>query len=112
MSSEDSDTVSEALLIIRKMCNYCSPHYILSDQSSIEAKSIKNVFRGITAGEQECQIILCIVHVMRTWMQKIYEKETRNVIIAAMHKRTNIGCESLVQDAIDRCSCSHYTKIY
>jgi len=41
---------------------------------------------------------------MRTWMQKIYEKKTRDVMIAAMHKRTKIGCESLVRDAINCCS--------
>ena len=103
VSNEDADTVAEALIIIRnKYCNW-SPRYILSDQSSIEAKSIKKAFPGITAGEQECQILLCVVHVMRTWMQKIYEKKTRDVMVAAMHKRTRIGCESLIQDAINCC---------
>lgn len=104
ISSEDSDTVSKALLIIRNKCNGWSPRYMLSDQSSVEAKSIKKVFPGITVSEQECQIILCTVHVMRIWMQKIYEKGIRDIIIAAMHKRTKIGCEGLVQDAIDHCS--------
>ncbi|RHZ47085.1 hypothetical protein Glove_593g46 [Diversispora epigaea] len=49
-------------------------------------------------------MLLCVVHVMRTWMQRICEKKTRNVMIAAMHKRTKIGCEGLVQDAINNCS--------
>ncbi|POG67678.1 hypothetical protein GLOIN_2v1481403 [Rhizophagus irregularis DAOM 181602=DAOM 197198] len=71
---------------------------------NIEAKSIKKTFHGIDAGEQECQVILCIVHVMRTWMQKINEKKTRDTMIEAMHKRTKIGCENLVQDAINHCS--------
>lgn len=79
------------------------PRYVLSDQSSIEAKSIKRTFPGIIAGEQECQILLCVVHVMRLWMQKIHDKNTRDIMIAAMHKRTKIGCENLVQDAINRC---------
>lgn len=106
VSSEDADTVAEALIIIRnKYCSW-SPRYILSDQSNIEAKSIKKAFPGITAGEQECQILLCVVHVMRTWIQKIHEKKIRDIMIAAMHKKTKIGCESFVQDAINRCSVS------
>jgi hypothetical protein len=104
VSSEDGDTVAEALTIIRN--KYCcwSPRYILSDHSNIEARSIKKTFPGITAGEQECQVLLCVVHVMRTWMQKIHEKKTCETMIAAMHKRTKIGCDSLIQDAINHCS--------
>ena len=37
-------------------------------------------------------------------MTKIYEKKTRDVMNAAMHKRTKIGCEKLVQDAINDCA--------
>ncbi|PKY48699.1 hypothetical protein RhiirA4_464361 [Rhizophagus irregularis] len=99
--NEDADTVAEALIIIRnKYCRW-SPRYILSDHSNIEAKSIAKSFPGIAAGEQECQVLLCVVHVMRTWMQRIHEKKTRDIMIAAMHKRTKVGCESLVQDAIN-----------
>ena len=103
VSNEDGDTVAEALMIIRNKCHW-SPRYVLVDHSSIEAKSIKKTFPGIMAGEQECQILLCVVHVMRTWMQRIYEKATRDLMIAAMHKRTKIGCKSLVQNAINQCS--------
>ena len=105
VSSEDSDTVAEALKIIRRKysCHW-SPRYILSDQSSIEIKSIKEAFPGINAGEQECEVILCTVHIMRTWMTKIYEKKTRDVMVAAMYKRTKIGCEQLVQDAVENCT--------
>jgi len=86
---------------------------MLSDQSSIEAKSIKKTFTGMAAGEQECQVLLCVVHIMRTWMQKIHEKKTRDTMIAVMHKRTKIGCESLIQDAINHCpvpSIQNYIK--
>ncbi|PKC57479.1 hypothetical protein RhiirA1_472440 [Rhizophagus irregularis] len=84
VSNESCETVSQALKIIRD--NYChwSPRYILSDQSSIEAKSIKKAFPGINGGEQECEVILCVVHIMRT----------------------KIGCEKLIQEAIDNCAVS------
>jgi len=38
-------------------------------------------------------------------MTRIYDKKTRDVMIAAMHKRTKIGCEQLVQN-------SRYSKLY
>src|SRR5438132_1583096 len=49
VSKEDSDTIAEALKIIRTKCCRWTPRYAL---------------------------ILCVVHVMRTWMSKIYDKKT------------------------------------
>ncbi|PKY56610.1 hypothetical protein RhiirA4_477030 [Rhizophagus irregularis] len=66
----------------------------------------KKAFPGINGGEQECEVILCVVHIMRLWMSKIYDKKTQDVIVAAMHKRTKIGCEKLIQEAIDNCAIS------
>ena len=65
VSNEDCDTVSEALKIIHNYCHWI-PRYILSDQSSIEAKGIKKAFLSINTSEQKCEVILCIVHVIRT----------------------------------------------
>ena len=48
-------------------------------------------------------------------MTKIYEKKTRDIMNAAMHKRTRIGCENLVQDAINNCTIptiKNYIKRY
>jgi hypothetical protein len=106
MSSESCETISQALKIIRDSYCHWSPQYVLSDLSSIKAKSIKKVFPGINNGEQECEVILCVVHIMRLWMSKIYDKKTRDVMVAAMHKRTKIGCKKLVQKAIDNCTVS------
>ena len=83
------------------------------DQSATEANSIKQVFPGLHGGEQECDIILCTVHVMRTWMAKIYDTKARETMILAMHKKTKIGCEQLIQEAIRLCSVPaicHYIK--
>ncbi|PKC52990.1 hypothetical protein RhiirA1_480252 [Rhizophagus irregularis] len=76
INNENANTVAEALTIIRNKYCYWSSRYILADHSNIEAKSIKKTFSGIDAGEQECQVLLCVVHVMRMWMQKINEKKT------------------------------------
>ena len=61
------------------------------------------VFPGLINGEQECDIFFCTVHVMRTWMSKIYDKKTQQKMVHAMHKRTRIGCEDLVRQAINEC---------
>ena len=76
VSNEDADTVAQALTIIRNMCCRWSPRYVLSNHSNIEPKSIKKIFSSISAGEQECEILLCVVHVIRTWIQKIHEKNS------------------------------------
>ena len=103
VSNEDSDTIMQSLKIVRQFAHHWSPRYFLSDQSNIESNSIKMAFPGLKNGEQECDIFFCTVHVMRTWMSKIYDKKTRQKMIEAMHKRTKIGCGDLVQQAINEC---------
>jgi hypothetical protein len=103
VTREDSDTVAAALKIVRQFERRWTPRYVLMDQSSIEAKGIMTVFPGLLAGEQECNVILCTVHVMRLWMKRIYHVKTREKMTLAMHKRTRIGCEELIQQAINTC---------
>ncbi|GES99088.1 hypothetical protein GLOIN_2v1777773 [Rhizophagus clarus] len=103
VSNKDCDTVSKALKIIRKFGNRWKPRYFLADQSHVEANSIKIAFPGLKYGEQECDVIFCTVHVMRTWMSKIYDSKTWQKMIQAMHKITKVGCESIIQQAIDEC---------
>lgn len=103
-SNENCDTVSEALKIIQNsFCHWIS-RYIFLDQSRIEAKGIRNAFFRISTSEQECEIILCIVHMMRTWMTKIYKKKTHGIMNAMMHKRTKVDCKNLIQEAISNCA--------
>jgi hypothetical protein len=47
---------------------------------------------------------------MRTWITNIYDKKTREKMVLAMHKRTSIGCEELLREAIDSCPVSTITK--
>jgi len=110
VSNEDSATVSTGLKLIRRMASRWQPRYMLCDQSSIEANGISVAFPGIRAGEQDCDVILCTVHTMRTWMKKIYHPPTRAKMILAMHKRTQIGCDMLIQEAIDTCSVEAVTQ--
>ncbi|RHZ75009.1 hypothetical protein Glove_218g18 [Diversispora epigaea] len=63
-----------------KTNNFWKFRYFLTDQSSIEAKSIVMAFPGLQKGEQEC------------------------TMIQVMHKQTKIGCEMLVQESINDCT--------
>ena len=110
VSNEDSETIAQALRIVRNQCPRWTPRYFLLDQSSTEANSIRQVFPGLHGGEQECEVLLCMVHVMRTWISKIYDKKTRETMVLAMHKRTRIGCEQLLQDAVNTCPVSTISK--
>ncbi|RHZ51825.1 hypothetical protein Glove_469g15 [Diversispora epigaea] len=103
ISKEDSDTVAEALKIIRRFVCSWKPRYFLSDQSNVEANGIAIAFPGLSKGEQNCEVIFCTVHVMRTWMTKIYETKVRRKMIHALHKITKISCDELIQQAIDEC---------
>ncbi|KAF8950179.1 hypothetical protein BGZ46_004691 [Entomortierella lignicola] len=109
VSAEDQRTVTKALKIIRRFQPRWEPRYMLCDQSSVENRSINLAFPGIKKGKQNCDVILCTVHVMRTWMQKIYHEDTFNIMIQAMHKTTRIGCEELIQKAIKDCPVKNVT---
>ncbi|RHZ82220.1 hypothetical protein Glove_110g102 [Diversispora epigaea] len=115
VSNEDSDTIAEALKIIRQFAPHWKPRYFLQDQSNVEANSIKLAFPGLKNGKQECDSIFCTVHLVRTWMSKIYDVKTRQKMIQAMYKWTRIGCEAFIQEAINECpvpTIKQYIKRY
>jgi hypothetical protein len=101
VDGEDSAIVIAALKIMRHFAQAWSPRYFLPDQSAVEANAINTVFRGLDAGEMECSVVLCTVHVMRAWMSKIYGEDVRSKMVLAMHRRTRPGCEESLQQAID-----------
>ena len=76
---------------------------MLLDQSSIEANGIAAAFPSLCAGEQECDVILCMVHVVQTCIKNIYHGPTLDRMTQAMHKKTQIRCNAMIQDAIANC---------
>ncbi|CAG8510210.1 8156_t:CDS:2, partial [Scutellospora calospora] len=64
ISNEDSDMVTEVLVIMWQFCSFWKPQYFLSDQSSVEARSIITAFPGLQKGEQEYEVVLCTIHVI------------------------------------------------
>ena len=110
VEKEDSNTVLDALKIIKKFGSRWKPRYILADQSHVEANSVAKAFPGLLGGEQECAVIFCTVHVMRVWMNKIYETKARGKMIQAIHKTTKIRCDDLIKEAIDLCQVASIKK--
>ncbi|RHZ63302.1 hypothetical protein Glove_330g7 [Diversispora epigaea] len=104
--TEDSDTVAKALKIIQRFVCSWKPRYFLSDQSNVKANGIAIAFSGLSKGEQNCEVIFCTVYVIRTWMTKIYETKVQRKIIHALYKITKIGCDELIQQAINECQAS------
>ncbi|RIB14288.1 hypothetical protein C2G38_2195574 [Gigaspora rosea] len=74
VSKEDGITVAEALKKIRRFVLNWKSRYILQDQSSIEENSIRIVFPGL-----------------------------KMKMTQVMYKRSKIGCEALIQQAINEC---------
>jgi hypothetical protein len=111
VAGEDSKSVSKGLKTIRQLAPKWQPRYMLLDQSSVESNGVMEAFPGLQGGEQECSTIWCSVHVMRTWLRKISHEEARNKMLLAMHKRTKIGCEQMVQQAIAACDAG-FVKNY
>jgi len=107
LAGEDSKAVSKGLQAIRQLVPGWQPRYMLIDQSGIESNGIMDVFPGLTNGEQECSVIWCTVHVMRTWMRKITHAETKSKMLLAMHKQTRAGCSEAVRQAIAHCDVDY-----
>ncbi|CAG8569694.1 4429_t:CDS:2, partial [Scutellospora calospora] len=72
--------------------------YILLDQSNVESNSIALAFPGLF---QEYDVLLCTVHIVRTWIKNIYYSLTLNKIIYAIYKKTQVGYEKIVHDTIN-----------
>ncbi|CAB4439595.1 unnamed protein product [Rhizophagus irregularis] len=86
VSSEDADTVAEALIIIRNKYCHWSPHYILSDHSNIEAKSIKKTFPGMAAVTSTNSLESFHSELKKT-------TSSSHGLIGAAHKVVNVDCK-------------------
>ena len=113
MEREDSSGVGAGLKAIKNIVNSIGPkkwepRYFVIDQSHIEMNGIKMAFKGIPNRgervdclEQNVSIFFCKVHVMRTWIRRIGQVQSvLQGMIKAMHKKTLIGAQMEVDNAI------------
>ena len=64
---EDSEVLAEALCKVKAWClGGWTLRYMLTDDSAAEQAAVKKAFRGLEAGEQEVDHLLCRVHSNRT----------------------------------------------
>jgi hypothetical protein len=110
LEGEDSAGVVRGLGAIRELAPKWCPRYMLMDQSSSESNGVMKAFPGLKKGEQQCSVIWCTVHVMRTWLRRISHTESRNKMLLSMHKKTQLGCEQAIQQAIAVCDVENIKK--
>ena len=107
LAGEDGKAIENGLAAIRQLVPTWQPRYMLIDQSSIECNGITEAFPGLAKGEQVCSILWCTVHVMHTWMRKVTHDGAKSKLSLAMHKRTKVGCQEMIQQAIACCDAPH-----
>jgi hypothetical protein len=110
LAGEDGRAIANGLREIRRLVPNWQPRYMLVDQSSIECSGIMEAFPGVANGEQQCSILWCSVHVMRTWMRKVTHTGAKSKMLLAMHKKTKVGCQEMIEQAISCCDAPHVQR--
>ena len=77
--------------------------YFIVDLSSIEENAINRTFRGLVAGEQEVGVFYCSWYSRQALQPNLgsYGKGYE-LMLQAMYKFTRMGCEQLVEEAIQK----------
>jgi len=78
---------------------------MLTDNSAGEQCAVRKAFRGLEAGEQEVDHLLCKVHSLRTIQKalagEVNSKAREHLLAALYNRKTSIECEESINAAID-----------
>ncbi|KAK9427538.1 hypothetical protein V1505DRAFT_379825, partial [Lipomyces doorenjongii] len=101
-AAENSDILNKALRAIKEWAINWKVRYFLTDDSAVEQLAVQKAFPGLIAGEQEVSHLLCKVHSMRTLDRRLKaaRESRRHLLIAMVHKTTEIGCDHEIELAI------------
>ena len=94
---EIGDNVADALRVLQELEPGWSPLYFVTDDSQIEQNGIDDAFPA----PYTPRVFLCTVHTMRTWRRKIYNKHLITLLITALHKTTEAGCDLALKRALE-----------
>ena len=102
---ENSEVLSTAPAQIKLWCaGRWKPRYFSTDNSSIKQKTVRLVFPGLLAGEQEVSHLLCTVHSERTLLRRMGSTDcetARALMRRALHAFTEPQCEAICMEAIN-----------
>ena len=89
--------MADALRVLQELEPGWSPLYFVTDDSQIEQNGIDDAFPA----PYTPRVFLCTVHTMRTWRRKINDKHLITLLITALHKTTEAGCDLALKRALE-----------
>ena len=96
VETENGANVGDALRALHGLCPDWHPLYFVTDDSQIEANAIALAFPE----PYTPKVFLCTVHTMRTWRRKITDKHLISLLVTALHKTTEAGCDLALDKAV------------
>ncbi|KAF8942757.1 hypothetical protein BGZ47_006160 [Haplosporangium gracile] len=116
VSDTNSSTIDQALRLVRQLAPLWQPRYMLTDRSPAVTAGIETTFPRTMQGmqqdeEQKCEVIFSTTHTMQIWRGSITDPQTRQKMIQALHCRTRLGFDYMVEKATSGCDNST-TKQY
>ncbi|KAG9066372.1 hypothetical protein KI688_001596 [Linnemannia hyalina] len=109
VSDTNSSTIAQALQLVRQLAPSWQPRYMLTDRSPAVTAGIEITFPKATHGEQqadqqECKVIFSATHTMQVWERSITAPQTRQMMVQALHCRTRLGFEHMIEKALSGCN--------
>lgn len=109
VSDTNSSTIAQALRLVRQLAPSWQPRYMLTDRSPAVTAGVETIFPRATHGEQqeeqqECEVIFSTTHTMQVWKGSITDPQARQMMIQALHCRTRLGFEYMIEKALSGCN--------
>ncbi|KAG0269741.1 hypothetical protein BGZ95_001956 [Linnemannia exigua] len=107
----DSAAISQALRLIRQLAPSWQPRYILTDRTPAVIAGIETTFprtrRGTSQQQeqepQQCEILFSTTHTIQIWSRGITDLQAQRRMTQALHCRTRLGYEYMVERASSGC---------
>ncbi|KAK3824504.1 MAG: hypothetical protein J3R72DRAFT_17104 [Linnemannia gamsii] len=101
----DSSTISQALRLVRQLAPSWQPRYILTDRMPAVIAGIETTYPRTTQEkeQQQCEILFSTTHTMQIWNHGIADPQARRKMTQALHCRTRLGYEYMVNKASSDC---------
>lgn len=109
VSDTSSSTITQALKLVQLLAPSWQPRYILTDWSPTITTAIETIFpKTAQVAQQEehqkCEVIFSTAHTMQIWKRNITDPQVRYRMIQALHCRTRLGFEYMVEKAVSGCN--------
>ena len=109
VSVTNSSTIAQALQLVRQLAHSWQPRYMLTDRSPAVTAGIETIFPRATHREQQeeqhvCEVIFSMTHTIQAWKRSITDPQALQMMIQALHCRTRLGFEYIIEKALSGCN--------